>query len=86
MLKEQQMKRILQCALGAASAAGGLLLLGGAAGADEAPSADPLTPVSQVIIPHEDLQYVPFQVLQVTEIYNLPFRALRQYASLDRQA
>jgi hypothetical protein len=29
---------------------------------------------------------LPFQVLQVTEIYNLPFRALRQYASLDRQA
>jgi hypothetical protein len=27
---------------------------------------------------------LPFQVLQVTEIYNLPFRALRQYASLDR--
>jgi hypothetical protein len=29
---------------------------------------------------------LPFQVLQVTEIHNLPFRALRQYASLDRQA
>jgi hypothetical protein len=27
---------------------------------------------------------LPFQVLQVMEIYNLPFRALRQYASLDR--
>lgn len=29
---------------------------------------------------------LPFQVLQLTEIHNLPFRALRQYASLDRQA
>jgi hypothetical protein len=29
---------------------------------------------------------LPFEVLQVTEIDNLPFRALRQYASLDRQA
>lgn len=29
---------------------------------------------------------LPFQVLQVMEIHNLPFRALRQYASLDRQA
>lgn len=28
---------------------------------------------------------LPFQVLQVMEIYNLPFRALRQYASLDRE-
>jgi hypothetical protein len=27
---------------------------------------------------------LPFQVLQLMEIYNLPFRALRQYASLDR--
>jgi hypothetical protein len=29
---------------------------------------------------------LPFQVLQVMELYNLPFRALRQYASLDRDA
>jgi hypothetical protein len=28
---------------------------------------------------------LPFQVLQVMELYNLPFRALRQYASLDRE-
>ena len=28
---------------------------------------------------------LPFQVLQITEIYNLAFRALRQYASLDRE-
>ncbi len=28
---------------------------------------------------------LPFEVLQVMEIHNLPFRALRQYASLDRQ-
>jgi hypothetical protein len=28
---------------------------------------------------------LPFQVLQVMEIHNLPFRALRQYASLDRE-
>lgn len=27
---------------------------------------------------------LPFQVLHVSEVYNLPFRALRQYASLDR--
>ncbi len=27
---------------------------------------------------------LPFQVLQVMELYNLPFKALRQYASLDR--
>jgi hypothetical protein len=27
---------------------------------------------------------LPYQVLQVAEIHNLPFRALRQYASLDR--
>jgi DNA-binding Lrp family transcriptional regulator len=27
---------------------------------------------------------LPFQVLQVMEIHNLPFRALRQYASFDR--
>jgi hypothetical protein len=31
------------------------------------------------------LPELPFQVLQVMELYNLPFRALRQYASLDRQ-
>jgi len=29
---------------------------------------------------------LPYQVLQVVEIHNLPFRALRQYASLDRSA
>jgi hypothetical protein len=29
---------------------------------------------------------LPFQVLQLTEIHNLPFRALRQYGSLDRGA
>jgi hypothetical protein len=28
---------------------------------------------------------LPFQALQLMELYNLPFRALRQYASLDRQ-
>jgi hypothetical protein len=27
---------------------------------------------------------LPFQALQLMELYNLPFRALRQYASLDR--
>jgi hypothetical protein len=27
---------------------------------------------------------LPYQVLQVMELHNLPFRALRQYASLDR--
>jgi len=27
---------------------------------------------------------LPFQTLQLMELYNLPFRALRQYASLDR--
>jgi len=27
---------------------------------------------------------LPFEVLQVSEIHNLPFRALRQYASLER--
>jgi hypothetical protein len=29
---------------------------------------------------------LPFQALQLMELYNLPFRALRQYASLDRQS
>lgn len=29
---------------------------------------------------------LPFQVLQISELYNLPFRALRQYASMDRTA
>jgi hypothetical protein len=29
---------------------------------------------------------LPFEVLEIVEIENLPFRALRQYASLDRQA
>jgi hypothetical protein len=28
---------------------------------------------------------LPFQALQLMELYNLPFRALRQYASLDRE-
>lgn len=37
-----------------------------------------LTDVAQV-------QDLPFQVLQVTEIYNLPFRALRQFESMDRR-
>jgi hypothetical protein len=30
------------------------------------------------------VQDLPFEVLQVSEIHNLPFRALRQYASLER--
>ena len=29
---------------------------------------------------------LPYQVLQVVEVYDLPFRALRQYASLDRSS
>ncbi len=46
-------------------------------------------PIGGELLQLTDVSHVPelpFQVLQLTEIHNLPFRALRQYASLDRQA